>query len=175
MPASAAVWPDPLRRVLTSFLSRQCHVAFLPWVAADRLNSLYLPSPLSHPLARFTHSIPIGARSGLLEHTVSAMLRPSSRPIPNLCRRSTADTVLMCYQQYPERNVTDFGPALEELLVSRQNQARSSALICCRRYARKVPVQGGTRILIVLLDNLGSSDYIPRCSRRRWLAGGQTT
>jgi hypothetical protein len=34
-----------------------------------------------------------------VEHAVSAMLRSTSRPTPCPCRRSTADTALMCPRQ----------------------------------------------------------------------------
>src|SRR5215470_8894848 len=99
MSASAAVWPDPFgwHRITSPATPR--HLTFLLRVADHRLNSLHLPSPVPPPFAPFTHSIPIGPHSGLLEHAVSAMLRSTSSPTPGLCRRSTADTALMCSRQ----------------------------------------------------------------------------
>ena len=99
MSASAAVWPDPFGRLRITSPATPCHLSFLLPIADHRLNSLHLPSPAPPPFAPFTHSIPIGPHSGLLEHAVSAMLRSTLRPPRGLCRRSTADTALMCYQQ----------------------------------------------------------------------------
>src|SRR5262249_50055779 len=99
MSASAAVWPDPFgwHRITSPATPR--HLTFLLRLADHRLNSLHLPSPVPPPFAPFTHSIPIGPHSGLLEPAVSAMLRSTSSPTPGLCRRSTADTALMCSRQ----------------------------------------------------------------------------
>ena len=99
MSASAAVWPDLFGRLRITSLATPRHLSFLLRVADHRLNSLHLPSPVPPPFAPFTHSIPIGPHSGLLEHAVSAMLRSTSSPTPGLSRRSTADTALMCYRQ----------------------------------------------------------------------------
>ena len=75
MSASAAVWPDPFGRLRITSPATPCHLSFLLPIADHRLNSLHLPSPAPPPFAPFTHSIPIGPHSGLLEHAVSAMLR----------------------------------------------------------------------------------------------------
>ena len=99
MSASAAVWPDPFGRLRITSPATPCHLSFLLPIADHRLNSLHLPSPAPPPFAPFTHSIPIGPHSGLLEHAVSAMLRSTLRPPRGLCRRSTADTALMCSRQ----------------------------------------------------------------------------
>jgi len=105
MSASAAVWPDPFGRLRITSPATPCHLSFLLPIADHRLNSLHLPSPAPPPFAPFTHSIPIGPHSGLLEHAVSAMLRSTLRPPRGLCRRSTADTALMCSQHLCSRLV----------------------------------------------------------------------
>ena len=77
MPASAVASAHPFRGLPLSSPSTRHHVSAIPLFALHNLNALHLSSQSRRLSPRFTYSIPIGPRSGLLETAVSAMLRPT--------------------------------------------------------------------------------------------------